>query len=212
VKTATVPVFGIFTVYHLLMTLLVVLGLLPVLGKTRQFARYALHVMAWFIIEDTTWFICNPHFGLSKVDEAWWFDSVIIISSWPLIIIGVVWYICFAFVIRSIPKSDGVVFFLTLPVVWLLSFIYWPIYESVHTENFTLGDYSSVQEAQSSSAQNKHLANVITVFFVTCGCVVYTMTHRPRPKAKVEDDRGNIRPQPGQLYDDPHIGRAVLKL
>ena len=74
----TPVVLGNFTLYHVLMNIIVIITILKVYVKDitsiQDLALGIYYIAAWFLIEDFMWFVLNPHFTLAKYkkEEIWW--------------------------------------------------------------------------------------------------------------------------------------------
>lgn len=167
--TATSPLIGTFTGYHFLMACIVLLTLLPV-WQSSGFVRYVFHVMAWFAIEDTTWFVVNPNYGLWNMDKVWWFDSIVVVPSWFVLVIMIILYMAFGGV--RIPVRDAVVFSLTLPGVWLFSWVYWPFYTFLHPYHF-LYEYDVIKELRANETHDNHSFRLVMLAVVAALCFVW---------------------------------------
>ena len=75
-KNLPTPVFlGEFTLYHVLMNIIVVLTILKVyFHQLADTANSIFFIAAWFLIEDFMWFVYNPFFTLKKYTkkDIWW--------------------------------------------------------------------------------------------------------------------------------------------
>ena len=101
-KNLPTPVFlGEFTLYHVLMNIIVVITILKVyFHQLADTANSIFFIAAWFLIEDFMWFVYNPHFTLKKYTkkDIWWHARQpwllgIPIHNWiGLIVMGLSYY------------------------------------------------------------------------------------------------------------------------
>ena len=176
--TATSPLVGTFTGYHFLLAVIVFLTLSPV-WRESNFTRYVFHVLAWFAIEDTTWFVVNPSYGLWNMDSVWWRESIVIVPAWAILIALVFIYVTFGMVGARIPPRDAIVFALTLPGVWLFSWIYWPLYTALHPYTF-LYEYEVIRTMHTNTQHDHHTAQYIIIIAIAVLCLVWIWLPSPR--------------------------------
>ena len=74
----TPVVLGNFTLYHVLMNIIVIISILKVYVKDitslEDITQAIFYIAAWFLIEDFMWFVLNPHFTIDKYkkEHIWW--------------------------------------------------------------------------------------------------------------------------------------------
>ena len=76
-----------FTIYHLLMNLIVILTIIFVMWvEEADFWETLFYISAWFLIEDFSWFMINPGFGIKKYNkkDIWWHGKQPWILGMPL--------------------------------------------------------------------------------------------------------------------------------
>jgi len=66
--------FYSFTLYHTIMNIIVILTLTYSLHFNSKPLEIIFYIMAWFLIEDTMWFMLNPHYTIKgyKRENIWW--------------------------------------------------------------------------------------------------------------------------------------------
>jgi len=137
----TPVVLGNFTLYHILMNIIVIITISKVYIKDitniEDVSQAIFYIAAWFLIEDFMWFVLNPFYTLSKYkeDEIWWHARrpwYFGIPEHNLIGLGIM-FICYSL---SSKKSDFDVNIIYILIFTLLTIIfakyYHTYYESIH--------------------------------------------------------------------------------
>ena len=75
-KLPTVPALFTMTTYHVIMNIMVIFTLIYSLYPNNIYT-IIFFIVAWFLIEDTMWFMLNPHYTIHeyKRENIWWLDS-----------------------------------------------------------------------------------------------------------------------------------------
>ena len=71
----TPVVLGKFTLYHVLMNIIVIITLLKVYVKNKDdLAKGIFYIALWFLVEDFMWFVMNPYYKIEKYKKEyiWW--------------------------------------------------------------------------------------------------------------------------------------------
>ena len=78
-KLPTQPIFYTFTTYHIIMNIIVIFTLIYSLYPNDIYT-IIFYIVAWFLIEDTMWFMLNPYYTISnyKKEKISWLNN----QSW----------------------------------------------------------------------------------------------------------------------------------
>jgi hypothetical protein len=137
----TPVVLGNFTLYHILMNIIVILTISKVYIKDitsiEDISLATFYIAAWFLIEDFMWFILNPYYTIDKYkkEEIWWHARrpwYFGIPEHNLVGLGVM-FICYSF---SNKKSEMYVNIIYILIFSLLTIMladnYHEYYKSIH--------------------------------------------------------------------------------
>ncbi len=75
-KLPTPPALFTLTTYHVIMNIMVIFTLVYSLYPNNIYTMI-FYIVAWFLIEDTMWFMLNPHYTIHeyKRENIWWLNS-----------------------------------------------------------------------------------------------------------------------------------------
>ena len=75
-KLPTPPALFTLTTYHVIMNIMVIFTLVYSLYPNNIYTMI-FYIVAWFLIEDTMWFMLNPHYTIHeyKRENIWWLNG-----------------------------------------------------------------------------------------------------------------------------------------